>query len=121
MPYVPVHQRLVIGRPLHNLVDVIRDYPADQRDGIINYCITVLILQALRPPGGWRYRSLQRAFGLLQCCTQEFYRRIIGPYEDKAIRTNGDVVEIQQFLTGINPPPSCPSALHSLDDDLCDE
>jgi hypothetical protein len=38
------------------------------------------------------YQGINDILGALEGCKQEFYRRIVGPYEDEAIQRNGDVL-----------------------------
>jgi len=38
----------------------------------------------------YKYERLNAAIGALEACKQEFYRRIVAPYEDAAARRNGD-------------------------------
>jgi hypothetical protein len=61
--------------------------PIEQVDGEINYIITT-ILKEVYP---LRYFNLNRAIGVMESCKLEFYRRVVGPYEDVKIRENGDV------------------------------
>ena len=35
--------------------------------------------------------NYNRSMGVLECIKSEWYRRQVGPYEDKKIRENGDV------------------------------
>lgn len=37
------------------------------------------------------YETLNSIVGALECAKQEFYRRIVVPYEDEKIKQNGDV------------------------------
>lgn len=39
----------------------------------------------------YRTRQLRDAVGALECCKLEFYRRVAVPYEDRKIKSNGDV------------------------------
>ena len=39
----------------------------------------------------WRYRFINLVIGVLECCKQEFYRRLAGPYEDSCVEYNGDI------------------------------
>ena len=57
-------------------------------DGEINYIITSIISR-LYPPT--TYSTLNSAIGVLECIKQEYYRRIVSKYEDKAIERNGDI------------------------------
>ncbi len=67
----------------------------DALDGDLNYTITRLfeVVPVVRglPERVWRYRLCNLVVGMLECCKMEFYRRLVGPYEDKAIEKNGDV------------------------------
>ena len=37
------------------------------------------------------YTELSSIMGVLECVKQEFYRRMVAPYEDKKCEENGDV------------------------------
>lgn len=37
------------------------------------------------------YERFNAAMGALECAKQELYRRAIAPYEDAAIKRNGDI------------------------------
>lgn len=66
-----------------------------QSDGEMNYVISRLVSRrygALE----WSYDMIARAVGALECVKLEFYRRLAGPYEDKAIVRNGDIAEYQR-------------------------
>jgi hypothetical protein len=39
--------------------------------------------------GAWK--AEREAVGAIECCKLEFYRRVAAPYEDRKIKTNGDV------------------------------
>jgi len=61
--------------------------------GVANYLITRLVLGLLKPSDGWNYSSLADVIGTLEAAKLEVYRRLVAPYEDDAIRKNGDLVE----------------------------
>ncbi|MGH3997156.1 MAG: DUF6899 family protein [Pseudonocardiaceae bacterium] len=66
------------------------DAPATE--GELNFAITTLVDDYIRRhPAGLRYAVLNEVVGALECAKLELYRRIVGPYEDKAIAKNGDV------------------------------
>jgi len=75
-------------RTLAELVDLLHEVPEEERDGHINYVVTVLLKRVYRPPN---YRRYNKAIGVLECIKMEFYRRMVGPYEEEKIRENGDV------------------------------
>ena len=58
--------------------------------GELNYVITVFIDNYLRSYGK-NYSNLNEMIGALECCKQEYYRTVVGPYEDMKIEENGDV------------------------------
>jgi hypothetical protein len=84
--------------------------------GDLNYCVTRIVLETLRPRAGWSYHSLsdavsvcnlaadkvieiygvdeegaQNAISIFRDVADEIKRRLLGPYEDKAILKNGDM------------------------------
>jgi len=61
--------------------------------GCINYLnYRMLFNRMKREDGKWkRYWKLALWVGTMMCCVLEVYRRVIGPYEDSAIKKNGDV------------------------------
>jgi len=61
-------------------------YPA----GDLNYIITTIIKKTLDRQGE-RYQTLNAVVGSLECCKLELYRRLISPYEDTKVKSNGDV------------------------------
>ena len=87
MPYILKENRKKYNALLEDLIGILKKQPLDQVDGEINYIIT-RILKEVYP---LRYFNLNRAMGVLESCKLEFYRRVVGPYEDKKIEENGDV------------------------------
>jgi len=75
-------------RTLAELVHLLHEVPEEERDGHINYVVTVLLKRLYQPPN---YRRYNKAIGVLECIKMEFYRRMVGPYEEEKIRENGDV------------------------------
>ena len=62
-----------------------------QNPGELNYLITKMLLKYLKLKGK-NYAHLNEVMGVLNCVTQEFYRRWAAPYEDEKIKENGDVI-----------------------------
>ena len=59
--------------------------------GDLNYTISRLVgFQFNEKP---KYVSICMVMGTLLCVALEFYRRKAGPYEDKAVKKNGDIEE----------------------------
>ena len=54
----------------------------------MNYAITRLISTLYRSSS---YGVLNRAIGVIESVKQEFYRRVVGPYEGHKKAENGDV------------------------------
>ena len=79
MPYIKseARDRLAAG-----------EFPQDA--GELNYTITKMLLRYLKEKGK-SYANINEIMGVLNCVTQEFYRRWAAPYEDEKIRENGDV------------------------------
>ena len=81
MPYIKPERR-----------QALREYdytPLPKTAGELNYVYTRLLDRVLgnRPS----YEDINTVVGVLECCLQEVYRRVAGPYEDRKIGENGDV------------------------------
>ena len=94
MPYIKPELRTELDNDIDQIIKLIKLYPIDDRDGNVNYTLTRIIMGALEPDEGWKYKNMQRVMGLLACMQQEIYRRKIAPYEDKVAKFNGDVGEL---------------------------
>lgn len=60
--------------------------------GELNFYFTDLITNYLSS-NGKSYQSINDIIGALEGAKQEFYRRIVVPYEDQKIKENGDVYD----------------------------
>lgn len=87
MPYIKPAQRPQIDELINPLIEYLKSLPVEEQDGSLNYAVT-RILKGLYP---MKYFHLNRALGVLAAITQEFYRVVIGPYEDTKIIENGAV------------------------------
>ena len=65
---------------------------AMQSIGELNFGITDLCNTWLRKTQK-RYADYNAIIGALECAKQEFYRRMVAPYEDQKMRENGDVYQ----------------------------
>lgn len=92
MPYVSDIDRAPVDGPLNALLDRLKATPDDKLDGVLNYVISRLVAGSFGKDG-WRYRLIARAVAVFKAAGDEFYRRVAGPYEDKAIAKNGDIPE----------------------------
>lgn len=95
MPYVSQEDRATIDPTLTRLIDELVKVPDDKVDGTLNYVISRIVAGTLGA-AGWRYRIIARAVAVFKAAGDEFYRRVAGPYEDKAIAKNGDIPEYTQ-------------------------
>ena len=82
MPYIKQKRRREINPTILNFC------PEDPGD--LNYVVTVMIDNFINRQGE-TYENFNAMIGALECCKQEYYRRIIAPYEDEKIKENGDV------------------------------
>jgi hypothetical protein len=82
MPYIAVNER-----------EALTDYPnCDILDaGELTYMITRLCMHYLDNPSAKNFAKYNSVIGALECAKQEFYRRVLVPYEDTKMRMNGDV------------------------------
>ncbi|MGD8566376.1 MAG: hypothetical protein PVF96_08520 [Candidatus Bathyarchaeota archaeon] len=87
MPYIKPENREKYGVVLEELVTIMKSVPLEQLDGELNFIIT-RILKEVYP---LRYFHLNRAMGVLESVKQEFYRRVVAPYENEKITESGDV------------------------------
>ena len=86
MPYIKPEQRQLVGDRLS--VSGLNFVP--ETAGELNYVITVFIDNYIRSQGE-NYANYNAMIGALECCKQEYYRTIVGLYEDQKIDENGDV------------------------------
>ena len=99
MPYILTEQRPVLDQHIENLAKAICSQVKESTDiaGLLNYCITRIILISLRNRfGKLRYWMSPIVRGTLQDVGDEFYWRKMRKYEDQKIAENGDVPEYSQ-------------------------
>jgi len=104
MPYIPPQHR----QHLDPLIDQLADRIVQQADtmdqeaafaGLLNYACTRLALKIIRLRfGRLRYWLIALITGTFKNISDEFYRRIAAPYEDRQIAVNGDVDLYAEFL-----------------------
>jgi len=83
MPYIKQEQRAKWDK----IVEVISKLMVEDREGELNYFITKMLTKVYFP----KYADYNKAIGLLECIKQEFYRKVVGPYEDIKEKENGGV------------------------------
>ncbi len=87
MPYIKQDQRPPVDDALKPLINHIKSLSTEDQDGALNYAVTK-ILKEVYPV---KYFHLNRALGVLTAIKEEFYRVVVGPYEDEKIKENGEV------------------------------
>lgn len=87
MPYIQKDDRPPIDELLAPLMEHLKSLPVEQQDGALNYAVTKILKDLYEP----KYFNYNRAMGVLSSIQAEWYRRDVGPYEDKKIIANGDV------------------------------
>ncbi|MBI3805345.1 MAG: hypothetical protein HY282_16470 [Nitrospirae bacterium] len=104
MPYIAPHARTEFDPLIDALARRIAlQAEADGQDGAfagsLNYCCTRLALQVVRLRfGKMRYWLIALITGTFQNISEEFYRRVAIPYEEKQIEKNGDVDLYRHFV-----------------------
>lgn len=89
MPYIDKNERTKVDDCIDELVTQLELH--EKPYGLANYIITRIVAEGLKPESGWSYASLNAAHGTFISAANEFYRRLIAPYEDKAINVNTDI------------------------------
>jgi hypothetical protein len=100
MPYINDADRALLDPPLDNLVQVLNQMDVEDVThtgwaGRVNYLVTRLTLRTLPSQ---RYWVMALGVGTLVCTIFEFYRRFVAPYEDAAIKKNGDIPEYKEAV-----------------------
>jgi hypothetical protein len=105
MPYIKKEDRELYDDLVSIIVDTLMHRTCDETKqdtdaikGHHNYIMFVLALEIANKLG-IRYHTLQDIIGTFECCKNEFLRRVVDPYEDKAILKNGDIegIELNQL------------------------
>lgn len=98
MPYIKKEQRAFLDRDIHELAESIRRTQPDLnvRKGLVNYAITRVVLQAMKPDGDWNYHSISNAISALRDAADEISRRVMDFYEGYKSQENSDVIEFEQ-------------------------
>lgn len=82
MPYIKKELRALKDQ----VVDIMK-LTKVEANGDLNYILYKYCKENIEPS----YNNYKNFIGELQQCAVEIERRILGPYEDEAIRKNGDV------------------------------
>jgi len=97
MPYISNNDREFLTR--YDFIEAnsrrIQAVPSGKVKGALNYILCRLTMQTMKPAIGWSYTSLSDAVSVLRDAADEIERRMMTPYEDKAILKNGDLPEFE--------------------------
>jgi hypothetical protein len=91
MPYITHGNRAALDVIIDGLVKRLKDINCKKGD--VNYAITRVVLEALNKDD---YHSLSDCVSVLRDAADEIQRRLLGPYEDKAVLRNGDMLCFQK-------------------------
>lgn len=87
MPYIKISERL--NWMDSGLRDLLRAINGKTKAGDLNFIIFSIMKRAVGKT--LCYKRLNELLGVFTCATKEFYRRIVAPYEDEKIKSNGDI------------------------------
>jgi len=102
MPYISKeHQDLFdefvmyhVDGTFRNLLEAVEDctkkLPVNKRKGFLNYVLSRIALSQLKG-NGISYQNISDVIAALNDAAEEIRRRVLNPYEDKAIEVNGDL------------------------------
>jgi hypothetical protein len=103
MPYIILKHRTRLDPHIDALANAIIAIALEEKGGeifagLLNYaCTRLAIKTAFDLFGKIRYWIIASLSGLFANISQEFYRRVAGPYEDKQSEKSGDVKEFSDF------------------------
>lgn len=84
MPYIKIQDRCRLDDNIDSLAKDIHTV------GDLNYVITRLLHSEVKK-NGLSYATVNALMGVLTCASNEFYRKVVVPYEEVKIAENGDV------------------------------
>lgn len=87
MPYIMPEEREKFKELINHLVVTLDEDP-DNIAGNLNFVVTTILKKLSKD---LRYKKANELMGALECIKQEYYRRVVAPYENKKIKKNGDV------------------------------
>jgi len=84
MPYITTSERKILDPRIQELGKLL------QHEGQLNYVFFQLALMYV-DMHAWKYKIMNTVMGVFTCCSMEFYRRKVVPYEETKIKENGDI------------------------------
>ena len=94
MPYIKQEQRKELEDFVTLLGQKLLENGPDNM-GEYNYVITKLIHDYIYF-NGLKYSNLNNIVGMLECAKAEFIRKVVSPYEEKKIKENGSVSQLDR-------------------------
>ncbi len=82
MPYVKERRRFILDK-----IVALMHYYNLEVNGDLNYILFAFCKRYIKPS----YNNYKNFCGELRQCATEIERRLLAPYEDKAIERNGDI------------------------------
>jgi hypothetical protein len=107
MPYIALEQRKALDGGIDALAgEIVRLARESGEDaafaGLLNYtCTRLALLVVRRRFGGMRYGLIAILTGTFKNISDEFYRRLAAPYENRQMAKSGDVDLYAEFLAEI--------------------
>jgi hypothetical protein len=91
MPYITQEARVPYEKAIENIVELLALLRAETDvEGHFNYVVSSIMKRYIKKTGN-KYYKCNKFSGALNCIHSEFYRRVVAPYEDEAIKKNGDI------------------------------
>jgi hypothetical protein len=83
---------VTLEHTLDCLARCVQYIPSNKSKGALNYILSRLVLTVLGKQG-LSYQNLSDVIAALNDAAEEIRRRLLNPYEDEAIKKNGDLEE----------------------------
>jgi len=91
MPYIKKDERKCYKAEIKSIVKKLVDREDENEVyGHLNFIIFTIMKKYVAKKGE-RYFRYNNLVGMLECCKQELYRRLVANYENQAITKNGDI------------------------------
>jgi hypothetical protein len=90
MPYLTKDDKISVEKRKNTESTLFHFGESLKSAGELNYSVTQIIRGFYSANGG-RYQQINDIVGALESAKAEFQRRIVGPYETKKAKENGDV------------------------------
>ncbi len=91
MPYINSDLRVIYDGIINEFEDLVEH--EDISVGELNFLITSF-MQIYVQTRGTSYQKINDIMGVLECVKQEFYRRLVVPYEELKRESNGEVFNL---------------------------